>query len=303
MARRASAGALARLALLLLAALVAGIACVAAAPAACPISPNGTSTICVGCPKKSCKFDDNCHLNQAGQARRGICQDLGSGLTVGPTDMCSGVQRKHGKNAPADVGGPGKKKARCNAKSVTRTGFTSSGCQCVNKQGNNLNMSPPPPPPGPNFLEDNVMSMQYGAVEYTPSSPNGNWASLCQIAAQARSVGYAADRPNSEAGSDSTIPNFAYLRDLWDGKVDVPDIGALYNNNQTTYATDFMNNPASYMAGTKYFDAASQWYPSLQQNGGSGATADFLTDYFFSAMQTKLGLTDKGAVDWSTALS
>merc|ERR1711937_639461 len=133
-----------------------------------------------------------------------------------------------------------------------------------------------PPPPGPNFLEDNVMSMQYGAVEYTPSSPNGNWTSLCQIAAQARSVGCAADRPNSEAGSDSTIPNFAYLRDLWDGKVDVPDIGALYNNNQTTYATDFMNNPASYMAGTKYF---------------------------FSAMQTKLGLTDKGAVDWSTALS
>merc|ERR1719172_555940 len=114
------------------------------------------------------------------------------------------------------------------------------------------------------------MSMQYGAVEYTPSSPNGNWTSLCQIAAQARSVGYAADRPNSEAGSDSTIPNFAYLRDLWDGKVDVPDIGALYNNNQTTYATDFMNNPASYMAGTKYFDAASQWYPSLQQNGWSG---------------------------------
>merc|ERR1712182_128987 len=101
-----------------------------------------------------------------------------------------------------------------------------------------------------------------GAVEYTPSSPNGNWTSLCQIAAQARSVGYAADRPNSEAGSDSTIPNFAYLRDLWEGEVDVPDIGALYKNNQTTYPTDFMNNPASYMAGTKYFDAASQWYPS-----------------------------------------
>jgi len=335
MARRASAGAPARLALLLLAALVAGIACVAAAPAACPISPNGTSTICVGCPRKSCKFDDNCHLNKAGQARKGICQDLGSGLIVGPTDMCSGVQRKHGKNAPADVGGPGKKKARCNAKSVTKPGYTTSGCQCVNKQGNNLNkkgnpvkkckrcqqkealrpnpnvspppppnpnVSPPPPPPGPNFLEDNVMSMQYGAVEYTPSSPNGNWTSLCQIAAQARSVGYAADRPGSELG-DSTIPNFAYLRDLWEGEVDVPDIGALYKNNQTTYPTDFMNNPASYMAGTKYFDAASQWYPSLQQNGGSGANTDFLSDYFFSAMQTKLGLTDEGEVDWSTALS
>merc|ERR1711937_364705 len=159
-----------------------------------------------------------------------------------------------------------------------------------------------PPPPGPNFLEDNVMSMQYGAVEYTPSSPNGNWASLCQIAAQARSVGYAADRPGSELG-DSTIPNFAYLRDLWEGEVDVPDIGALYKNNQTTYPTDFMNNPASYMAGTKYFDAASQWYPSLQQNGGSGANTDFLSDYFFSAMQTKLGLTAEGEVDWSTALS
>merc|ERR1711937_534323 len=118
----------------------------------------------------------------------------------------------------------------------------------------------------------------------------------------ARSVGYAADRPGSELG-DSTIPNFAYVRDLWEGEVDVPDIGALYKNNQTTYPTDFMNNPASYMAGTKYFDAASQWYPSLQQNGGSGANTDFLSDYFFSAMQTKLGLTDEGEVDWSTALS
>merc|ERR1711937_361066 len=118
----------------------------------------------------------------------------------------------------------------------------------------------------------------------------------------ARSVGYAADRPGSELG-DSTIPNFASLRDLWEGEVDVPDIGALYKNNQTTYPTDYMNNPASYMAGTKYFDAASQWYPSLQQDGGSGANTDFLSDYFFSAMQTKLGLTDKGAVDWSTALS
>merc|ERR1719396_58010 len=80
MARRASAGAPARLALLLVAALVA----------------------CVACAAKSCKFDDNCHLNKAGQAKRGICQDLGDGETVGATDMCS-------------------------------------GCQCVNKQGNNLN--------------------------------------------------------------------------------------------------------------------------------------------------------------------
>ena len=108
MARRASAGAPARLALLLVAALVAGIACVAAAPAACPTS--GNATVCVGCAAKSCKFDDNCHLNKAGQAKRGICQDLGDGETVGATDMCSGIQRKHGKNAPTDVGGPARRR-------------------------------------------------------------------------------------------------------------------------------------------------------------------------------------------------
>merc|ERR1719158_2399602 len=133
-------GAPARLACLVLLALVAAVGLfvtVSAAPAACPVTTNGT--VCVGCAKKSCKFDDNCHFNTVGQARRGVCQDLGDGTVAGPTDMCSGVQRKHGNNAPANVGGPGKKKARCNAKSVTRTGFTSSGCQCVNKQGNNLN--------------------------------------------------------------------------------------------------------------------------------------------------------------------
>merc|ERR1719484_494544 len=171
MARRASAGAPARLALLLVAALVA----------------------CVGCAAKSCKFDDNCHLNKAGQAKRGVCQDLGDGETVGATDMCSGIQRKHGKNAPANVGGPGKKKARCNAKSVTRPGFSTVACECVNKKGNNKNdkgepvkkckrcqqsgplttgNNTPPPPPipsGPNFLKDNLMTMQYGAVKYVPS--------------------------------------------------------------------------------------------------------------------------------------
>ena len=168
MTRRASMGAPARLALLL-AALVACIACVAAAPAACPVAADGTTT-CKDCKKKSCKFDDNCHFNTAGQAKRGVCQDLGTGLVVGATDMCSGVQRKHGKNAPVAVGGPGKKKQRCNDKSVTAPGFSTVKCECVNKKGNNKNdkgnpvkkckrcqqsvalvpdTSAPPPPPTP----------------------------------------------------------------------------------------------------------------------------------------------------------
>merc|ERR1711959_72120 len=89
----------------------------------------------------------------------------------------------------------------------------------------------------------------------------------------------------------------------WEGAVKVPGIGTLYNNTQTTYSTDFMNKPASYMAGTKYFDAASKWYPSLQQDGSGTTNTDFLNNYFVSAMQTKLGLTSTGAVEWSTALS
>merc|ERR1719484_363067 len=154
MARRASAGAPARLALLLVAALVA----------------------CVGCAAKSCKFDDNCHLNKAGQAKRGICQDLGDGETVGATDMCSGIQRKHGKNAPTDVGGPGKKKARCNAKSVTKPGYTTSGCQCVNQQGNNLNKKGNP-------VKKCKRCQQEAAI--TPVKPNPN-ALQRQVRHQAR---------------------------------------------------------------------------------------------------------------------
>merc|ERR1719158_1669055 len=191
-------GAPARLACLALLALVAAVclfATASAAPAACPVSTNGT--ICVGCAPKSCKFDDNCHLNKVGQARRGVCQDLSDGRVVGPTDRCSGVQRKHGKNAPESVGGPGKKKKRCEAKSVSRPGFSPVACECVNKEGNNTNKkgqpvkkckrcqqsagltvpAPPPPPVVPNhaFLPNNLMTMQGGAVKYTPSNASGNW--------------------------------------------------------------------------------------------------------------------------------
>jgi len=88
-------------------------------------------------------------------------------------------------------------------------------------------------------------------VKYVPSSPNGNWTQMCQVAAQARSVGYGATRPASDG---KEYPNHDFLRKLWRGQVAVPNIGVLYNNTQTTYPSTFMNKPASYMAGTKYFD-------------------------------------------------
>jgi len=284
MARRASAGAPARLALLLVAALVAGIACVAAAPAACPTS--GNATVCDGCAAKSCKFDDNCHFNKAGQAKRGICQDLGDGETVGATDMCSGIQRKHGKNAPTDVGGPGKKKARCNAKSVTKPGYTTSGCQCVNKQGNNLNKkgnpvkkckrcqqeaaitpvvdappppptnaSPPPPPgpPGPTdcFIPGCTIVTQWGNYEPSTKDASGvGWAQMCNLAPQARSINYAMSQdPRS----------FALAESVWDGVV-----GA--------YGGKALNEPA--FAGNTYFDNAALYA------GGGTADTKFLNTYF-----------------------
>merc|ERR1711977_732081 len=132
------------------------------------------------------------------------------------------------------------------------------------------------------FLTNYFMSaMQYGAVKYIPSSPNGNWTQLCQVAAQARSVGYGATRPASDG---KEYPNHDFLRKLWRGQVVVPNIGTLYNNTQTTYPSTFMNKPASYMTGTKYFNSASSWYPSLEGSSAS-SNSDFLTNYFMSAMQ------------------
>jgi len=144
------------------------------------------------------------------------------------------------------------------------------------------------------------MTMQYGAVKYVPSSPNGNWTQLCQVAAQARSVGYGATRPASDG---KEYPNHDFLRKLWRGQVVVPNIGTLYNNTQTTYPSTFMNKPASYMTGTKYFNSASSWYPSLEGSSAS-SNSDFLTNYFMSAMQTFTGSSGTPPVpEFSTALS
>jgi hypothetical protein len=157
-------------------------------------------------------------------------------------------------------------------------------------------------PDGKNFLKDNQMTMQYGAVTYTPYQSNGNWTQLCQIAAQARSVGYGASR---KASNGNEYPNHDFLRKLWGGQIAVPNIGTLYNNTQTTYPSAFMNKPASYQSGTKYFDSASAWYPSLQQGGVSGTkNTDFLTNYFMSAMQAYAGSTGSPPVpQFSSALS
>merc|ERR1719321_40682 len=65
-----------------------------------------------------------------------------------------------------------------------------------------------------------------------------------------------------------------------------------------------MNKPASYMSGTKYFDSASSWYPSLQQESSASSNSDFLTNYFMSAMQTFTGSSGTPPVpEFSSALS
>ena len=53
-------------------------------------------------------------------------------LDVG-ADVCRGIQRDHGKKAPADTGGRGGKKKRCPATPVAVDGFESR-CVCLNKE-------------------------------------------------------------------------------------------------------------------------------------------------------------------------
>merc|ERR1711959_782478 len=48
------------------------------------------------------------------------------------------------------------------------------------------------PPINGTFLPNDLMTMQGGAVTYTPSTKDGNWTTLCEIPAQARAVAYGA---------------------------------------------------------------------------------------------------------------
>ena len=77
---------------------------------------------CGGCKKRRCKFDDNCFYDATART----CQDVGA-------DVCRGIQRNHGKKAPADTGGRGGKKKRCPATPVAVDGFESR-CVCLNKE-------------------------------------------------------------------------------------------------------------------------------------------------------------------------
>ena len=77
---------------------------------------------CGGCKKRRCKFDDNCFYDATART----CQDVGA-------DVCRGIQRDHGKKAPADTGGRGGKKKRCPATPVAVDGFESR-CVCLNKE-------------------------------------------------------------------------------------------------------------------------------------------------------------------------
>merc|ERR1719248_406629 len=133
-----------------------------------------------------CKNDDRCFYAAKGQVARPECQDVG-------IDLCRGIQKTRCINTSVDVG------------NVTIP------CICVNKQFNPVKLNrkglpkrcprcmsksqtpPPSPPPAP-FIPGGVMTSEWG--DYTPSTPNGTWTSMCSISAQARAIAYAADNAN-----------------------------------------------------------------------------------------------------------
>merc|ERR1712072_930216 len=121
------------------------------------------------------------------------------------------------------------------------------------------NSSPPPPPPGTDssFLPNNLMTMQGGAVKYTPSNANGDWKALCQIPAQAMAVDYGASL--TPAGSTTAQADAAWLALLWTGNLNArdapPGLSTTMNNTKTQYDTNLLNVPL-FMSGTTYFDAA-----------------------------------------------
>ena len=78
---------------------------------------------CGTCPKKRCRNDDGCFYDAAART----CQDVGA-------DPCRGIQKKHGRKAPPEVGGPGGKKKRCVATQVP-VGGSASPCVCQKKDG------------------------------------------------------------------------------------------------------------------------------------------------------------------------
>merc|ERR1711871_1898110 len=102
--------------------------------------------------------------------------------------------------------------------------------------------------------------------DYTPSTPNGTWTSMCSISAQARAIAYAADNANYQmaegvwVGSWPTLPEYG-----------APDL------NKPDFSTNL------------YFEANAVWFGD---NEGA-ADKEFLDTYY----QTGLTETAAGTAD------
>ena len=113
------------------------------------------------------------------------------------------------------------------------------------------------------------MTSEWG--DYTPRTKKGPWTSMCNIAAQARSIAYAVDlRPT---------PQFAMASGIWKG--DWPAM--------PKYGGSALNEPD--FSGNEYWEANAKWW-SLAMISTDAATRDtsFLSTYFNSAISpTELG--------------
>jgi hypothetical protein len=135
------------------------------------------------------------------------------------------------------------------------------------------------------------MTMQGGAVTYTPSTNNGNWTTLCQIPQQAKAIKYGAELKVNGVQT----PDSSYILSVWTGAQPVPGLADLYASKPASYNSVLLNKPF-FMEGTKYFDNAKAWYTGGLPGGGGmapssyvGTGKDFLDSYFRTGIQTPAG--------------
>jgi hypothetical protein len=144
------------------------------------------------------------------------------------------------------------------------------------------------------------MTMQSGAVTYTPSNSLGNWTTLCQIPQQAKAIAVGAGQTDI---SGNTIADTAFILRVWAGTETIPGLAALYAEKfpgfpaETTYDSAVTNQVYNYMSGTTYFDNAATWYveglpktAAGKSTGGiapstyTGSGKDYLDSYFRSGI-------------------
>lgn len=141
------------------------------------------------------------------------------------------------------------------------------------------------------------MTMQAGAIKYTPTNKNGNWTMLCQIPQMAKAIDVGASTTGLVSGKSVTVPNGAYVTSVWDGSVTVVGLDKVYPG-KTSYTATALTKPL-YMIGTKYFTNSGQWYKNglpltsggasqggMAPSGYNGNGNDFLDSYFRSGLQT-----------------